>query len=81
MFKNMNPSRLRMIGAALGLAGCSLLLGVYLLFDRHWLAALETGRLDFLEFLGWFNFFGYTAIGLVVIGAVLLLASLVPRRR
>lgn len=69
-----------MIGTTLGLAGGSLLLGVYLLFDRQWLAALETGRLDFLEFLGWFNVFGYIAIGLIGIGAVLLLASFVPRR-
>ena len=81
MLKNMNSSRLGMIGTVLGLAGCCLLLGVYLLFDRQWLAAIETGRLDFLEFLGWYNFFGYAAIGLVVIGAVLLLASFAPRRR
>ncbi|MFY8164743.1 MAG: hypothetical protein ACOVKC_10985 [Brevundimonas sp.] len=80
MSSKINPTRLGLTGVALGLIGIVLLLGVYLLFDRQWLAALETGRLDFLAFLGWYNFFGYAAIGLVVVGTILLLASFARRR-
>ncbi|MEY4240928.1 MAG: hypothetical protein RJA14_624 [Pseudomonadota bacterium] len=80
MFRKTNPTRPGLTGVALVLSGIALLLGVYLLFDRQWLAALETGRLDFLEFLGWYNFFGYAAIGLVVVGTILLLVSFARRR-
>ncbi len=75
MFRNVSPSRLRVIGVALCLAGSGLLLGGYLLFDWYGFPLALTGL------LGWLNIVGYAAIGLAVIGAVLLLASFVARRR
>ncbi len=75
MFRNVSPSRLRVIGAALCLAGCGLLVGGYLLFDWYGFPLALTGL------LGWLNIVGYAAIGLAATGTILLLASFVPRRR
>lgn len=75
MFPNANPTRLRMIGAMLCVAGAGLYLGVMEVFEGHGISFFMTGT------LGWLTIAGYAAIGLGVIGAVLLLASLAPRRR
>ena len=74
MFKNVNPSRLRMIGIVLCLIGCGLLLGSLLIFEGLPLTLAVAGA------LGWLTAAGYAAFGLIGIGTFLLIASFVPRR-
>ncbi len=74
MFGSLEPSRLRLIGAALCLAGAGLYLAVWLLFDGHWIALTMFGL------LGWLNAAAYAAVGLGVVGGVLMIASIVARR-
>ena len=74
MFNNVTPVRLRMTGGLLCLAGVGLYLGAVLAFQWLPITLLLSGA------LGWLTATGYTAIGLAVIGAVLLFGSMVPRR-
>lgn len=75
MFRNTNPTRLRIVGAMLCVAGGGLYLGVMEIFEGHSISFFMTGA------LGWLTVAGYSAIGLAVIGTGLLLASFVARRR
>ena len=74
MFRNPNPTRLRIIGALLDIAGGGLYLGLLEVFEGHSISFLMTGT------LGWLTVAGYSAIGLALIGAGLLLTSFVARR-
>ena len=75
MFRNTNPTRLRIIGAMLCVAAGGLYLGVMEVFEGHSISFFMTGT------LGWLTVAGYSAVGLAVIGTGLLLASFVVRRR
>ena len=74
MFQNVSPTRLRLTGAILCLAGGGLYLGVMEFVEGHWISFFMTGT------LGWLTAAGYVAFGLIGIGAFLLIASFVPRR-
>lgn len=75
MFRNLKPTSLRIIGAMLCIAAGGLYLGLIEVFEGHSITFLMTGT------LGWLTVFGYSAIGLAVIGAIIFLVSFAPRRR
>ncbi|MDQ8027968.1 MAG: hypothetical protein REJ23_04530 [Brevundimonas sp.] len=70
-----NPQALRIFGAVLLLTGVLAFLGLRSLFLDHWIVVVMYGLTT------WIAVAAYVALAVGLAGAVLLAASLVPRRR
>ena len=75
MFSDLTPARLHKIGILLCLAGLGLHLATILIFHSLPLT------LEIVRALVWLKAAGWTALGLVVTGGVMLIASMVLQRR